>query len=491
MKKRYLILLVSVLSVFNACNDWLDVSPRSEIRESELFLSEDGFKHALTGAYILIAQQQLYGKNASMYIPEALSRHWTLPSDQASELYRLSNYEYTTSNVESLINNLWLNYYKVIAQLNNILENIENSDVKFNYNNDKLIKGEALGLRAFLHLEVLRLFGPIPDIAQSEDIAIPYVTELTRDPNKLISISYAKVLSSIEADLNAAEELLFESDPLLHNSNLLLNRTSPYGDNYPKDSWQLFRQSRFNYYALLGAKARFYHWTGKKSQAVEYAQKVIEAINDDDTPKFQLADEAYYSGSDRNMVMYCEHLFGVQNSDLQSIINNLFKVAGAQFSQTAGNLNIAYETSVNPNDIRRPSRYWVQKSTSGTQLTNHFLKYSGSDDVPTNNRVPLLRLAEMYLIVIEDLPLEEAKPYFSDFRIARALDISIEETSLLDEAARLSRLEKEYRKEFYGEGQMFFFYKKHNYESFTWTTAFTVPADGYVIPKPKNQLKFE
>jgi hypothetical protein len=154
-------------------------------------------------------------------------------------------------------------------------------------------------------------------------------------------------------------------------------------------------------------------------------------------------------------------------------------------------LNIAYETSVSPSDIRRPSRYWVQKSTSGTVMTNHFLKYSGSDDVPTNNRVPLLRLAEMYLIAIEDLPLEEAKPYFSDFRIARALDISIEESSLLDEGARLSRLEKEYRKEFYGEGQMFFFYKKHNYESFTWPAAFTVPADGYVIPKPKGQIKFE
>jgi hypothetical protein len=375
--------------------------------------------------------------------------------------------------------------------LNNILENIDNSGVKFNYNNDKLIKGEAIGLRAFLHLELLRLFGPVPDIAQSNDIAIPYVTELTKDPNKLISISYDKVLEWIEKDLDTAEKLLLESDPLLHNSNVLLNRTSPYGDNYPKDSWQLFRQSRFNYYAVLGTKARFYHWTGKKTQAVEYAQKVIEAVNDDDSPKFKLADEAYYSGSDRNMVMYCEHLFGVQNSDLQTIINYLFKTAGAELTQTSENLNIAYETSVNPNDIRRPSRYWVQKSTLGTQLTNHFLKYSGSDDVPTNNRVPLLRLAELYFIVIEDLSLEEAKPYFSDFRIARALDISIEESSLIDESARLSRLEKEYRKEFYGEGQMFFFYKKHNYESFTWPVTFTVPAEGYVIPKPKDQLKFE
>jgi hypothetical protein len=491
MKRKYLIILISVISVLNACNDWLDVSPRSEIREKELFSTEEGYKHALTGAYILIAHQNLYSTYANMYIPEALSRHW-ITANIVSPVYRLSNYEHTNSVIEGIYDKLWLNYYKVIAQLNNILGNIEKSDIQFSYGNDKLIEGEALGLRAFLHLEVLRLFGPGPDIAQSNDIAIPYVTELTKNPNKLLSLSYAKVLEGIEKDLNAAEELLSEADPLLHNNNIVLNRTVPYGDHYPKDPWQLFRQTRFNYYAVLGTKARFYHWTGKKSQAVEYAKKVIEAVNDDDgSPKFTLADEAYYSSSGTDMVMYCEHLFGIQNSDLQTVINYLFKVAGAELTQTPANLNIAYETSVNPSDIRRPSRYWVQKSTSGTVTTNHFLKYSGSDDVPTNNRVPLLRLAEMYLIAIEDLPLDEAKPYFSDFRIARALDISVEELSFVDEGARLSRLEKEYRKEFFGEGQMFFFYKKHNYESFTWPEMFTIPAGGYVIPKPKDQLKFE
>jgi hypothetical protein len=294
----------------------------------------------------------------------------------------------------------------------------------------------------------------------------------------------------MEKDLNEAEELL-KIDPLLFNSNVILNRTSPYGEHYPKDQWQLFRQTRFNYYAVLGTKARFYHWTGEKTQAVEYAKKVIEATNNNDTsPKFTLADEAYYSSYDKDMVMYCEHLFGIHNPDLQSDIEPLFKRMGATLTQTPSNLNTAYETSINPSDIRRPSRYWIQKSL-GTQTSYLFLKYSGTDDVPTNNRVPLLRLAEMYLIAIEDLPLEEARPYLSVFRIARALDISIEETSLLDENARVSRLEKEYRKEFYGEGQMFFFYKKHRYERFTWPEVFTVPASGYVIPKPKGQLKFE
>ncbi|KAA6350961.1 RagB/SusD family nutrient uptake outer membrane protein [termite gut metagenome] len=496
MKRRYLIILVGALFLLNSCSDWLDVNPRSEIRENVLLSSEDGYKNALIGAYILLAQQGLYGRDASMYIPEALSRHWTVSSNSsasfAQQLYRLSEFSYTNSNVEPLISGLWLNYYKVIVQLNDILENLETSPVVFSQNNGRIIEGEALGLRAFLHLEILRLFGPVPDIATQGELAIPYVTKMTKDPNKLVSISYSKVLEGIEKDLDAAEKLL-EIDPVIRNSNDFLNNPIRSGGNLPEDKWQFYRQSRFNYYAVLGAKARFYHWIGNKAKAVDYAKKVVEAVNSDHSPKFALATEATYSTSDfySNLVMYSEHLFGIQNPDLQSIISPLFKESSATLTQTEALLNTAYETGVNVNDIRRPSRYWETVVYQTSVRTNHFRKYSGSNQIPTNNRVPVLRLAELYLILIEDLPLEEAKPYFSAFRVSRALDISIEDPSTANETALLSRLEREYRKEFYGEGQMFFFYKKHNYTRYTWPAAFTLPAGAYVIPKPKEQLSFE
>jgi hypothetical protein len=459
-----------------------------------LFSTEDGYKHALTGAYILVAQSQLYGKNASMYIPEALSRHWTLPLETATELTRLSNFDYTNSGVESLFSSLWLGYYKVIVQLNNILSNIETTEVAFSHGNDKLIKGEALGLRAFLHFEVLRLFGPVPGDAQSGDIAIPYVTEMTKDPSALVSISYAKVLELIEKDLNAAETLL-NADPIRHVSNRLLNDPDLAGDK-PEDAWQLYRQSRFNYYAVLGAKARFYHWTGNKGQAVEYARQVVEAENESDgSPKFPLTTENTFNNTyEKSMVMWGEHLFGIQNPDLQSIIYSLFKESketNATLTQNAAQLNTAYEIGVNSSDIRRPARYWVEKTYSSGAKLYHFLKYSGTDEIPTDNRVPLLRVAEMYLILIEDLPLGEAATYFSTYRTARSLDISVEAPSMASEDARSARLEKEYRKEFYGEGQMFFFYKKHKFTSYNWPSVIAVPADGYVIPKPKDQIKFE
>ena len=52
-------------------------------------------------------------------------------------------------------------------------------------------------------------------------------------------------------------------------------------------------------------------------------------------------------------------------------------------------------------------------------------------------------------------------------------------------------LEKEYRKEFMGEGQMFYFYKKHAYTAYSWPENFTVPQPDYEIPRPESQTIFD
>ena len=54
-----------ILSVFlfalMGCNNWLDVNPRTEMKEDELLSSEDGYKSALTGVYIQLSLAPLYG----------------------------------------------------------------------------------------------------------------------------------------------------------------------------------------------------------------------------------------------------------------------------------------------------------------------------------------------------------------------------------------------------------------------------------------------
>ena len=67
MKKAYYPILFLLLALCSACNDWLDVNPRSQIKGEELYKSEDGFKKALNGVYINIAKEGLYGRQTTSY----------------------------------------------------------------------------------------------------------------------------------------------------------------------------------------------------------------------------------------------------------------------------------------------------------------------------------------------------------------------------------------------------------------------------------------
>lgn len=483
---KYIITPVILLAFLTSCSDWLDVSPRSESREQDLYSNEDGFKSALIGVYIQLAGSNLYGKNTTMYFPEALSRHWTIPVSTTNTLTAVSNFDYTNSSAETLISSIWKNYYAAIAQLNNINANIQNSQVVFNYGNKELIEGEILGLRAFLHLDLLRYFAPVPSVAQLSDEAIPYVTEMNTDQNNYVSLTYGEVLEKITEDLDNAEKLL-ANDPIISNSNTVLNSQLITEENKPKDTWQLYRQNRFNYYAVLATKARLYHWIGDTDNAVYYAKKVIEAINNDSSPKFTLATEQTYTGTDANLIMFSENIFGVHNPDHQNIVEPLFKAENATLTQSVEYLNTAYESSLSVDDIRyRNNRYWKEEIYQNSAKTNHFFKYIGNGTINPLNIIPIIRLSEIYFILIEHLESNERFNYFNEFRIARNLNSSLD-NEITNESMVVNRLEKEYRKEFFGEGQMFFFYKKHAYLQYTWPTPFTLPSlNAYAIPKPKK-----
>lgn len=481
-----LVYICLVLLGCMGCSNWLDVSPRTEVKEGELYKTEDGFKSVLMGAYVQMASADLYGKNVTIYFPELLSRTWTIPEDDSRPVERYAPaWDFKHATVEQQVERIYKSYYKCIAHLNNVLGNMDGNEGVFANGNYDLIKGEALGLRAFLHLDLLRFFGPVPNGDAQGKPAIPYVEEMTLKPDLLVTLTYGEVVERIVRDLDAAEKLL-ENDPLVVSENKQLN--DPWREQWeekPLDDWHFNRQVRFNYYAVKGTKARLYHWTGDKEQAVKYAKEVIES------KKFRLTNEydylGDYNGYRQNMVMLSEHLFGVQNPDHQNVILPLFKSSEAELGQTADKISEAYEGIAG--DIRNvKNRYWEEKSYGLSKKVNHFRKYSGTDEIPAYNTIPLLRLAEMYFILLEDLPEGGHGVYYTEYLLARNLPSDWGEQ--LD-AELTERLEKEYRKEFMGEGQMFFFYKKHAYPEFTWPVKFKVPDLEYRIPLPQSQTVFD
>ena len=104
----------------------------------------------------------------------------------------------------------------------------------------------------------------------------------------------------------------------------------------------------------------------------------------------------------------------------------------------------------------------------------------------TKGTIVLIRLAEMYYILAECAATpEEAAVFLNKVRDMRGVDpVVCTELNCLDE------IEKEYRKEFYGEGQLFFFYKRHAYKSFLHCPVNHLAESNYMFSWPDNESLF-
>ncbi|HEY8894731.1 MAG TPA: RagB/SusD family nutrient uptake outer membrane protein, partial [Niastella sp.] len=75
MKLKYFIyiFMTGILTTGVGCKKWLDVSPETQVRERDLFETEDGFKDALIGTYQLLSDKKAYGQNLTMGFADALA----------------------------------------------------------------------------------------------------------------------------------------------------------------------------------------------------------------------------------------------------------------------------------------------------------------------------------------------------------------------------------------------------------------------------------
>ena len=156
MKTIIKISLVLFTSLSMSCSGWLDVEPKTEVKSDIMFESESGFKDAIVGCYILMSNSSMYGRELTTGFLDVIAQQYSIDQN-GGDYYRIKNFEY--DKAETIINNIWSQAYTTIANLNNILDNIENKENILHPTYYNIIKGEALGLRAFLHFELLRMFG--------------------------------------------------------------------------------------------------------------------------------------------------------------------------------------------------------------------------------------------------------------------------------------------------------------------------------------------
>lgn len=457
--KKYIIGFCLCMIFFSSCSDWLNVEPKTTVKEEEVFSRELGFKEALTGAYIKMTTTDLYARNLSYGFIDVMGRRYSPGSDDY--LY----YTFPSTKNESRVKKIWEEMYNIIANLNNMLYYCDvNRHVFTSENYYEIIKGEALGLRAFLHFDLLRMYGPIyKENPTSRRIA--YRTEFNKYPKAMQPSN--EVVDSIIADLKQAEELLTDRDPL----NFEFPLTSVEENKITDDRFLIYRHKRMNLYAVKAMLARVYLYAGNKTEAAKYAQQVI------DCKQFELLS------NDNDVLRSKEIIFSVYIDKFDQQISK--EATTTNYTVNENHLRLIFDVSHDGmNDFRLKEGVSFENSTAGMRS----LKYKQDNKWPsTENTVVLIRLAEMYYILAECAETaEEADGYLDLVRVTRGIEPISDRT----EANRLNELEKEYRKEFYGEGQLFFFYKRHGYSSFLDQPMLNMTESNYMFNWPENEELF-
>ena len=461
--KKYLIIFICLWGgVGFSCSNWLDVKPSDRISEDNNFSSLVGFKKTLNGVYIELNSSDLYGKNLSCEFIEILAQRYAIGDENKSNK-ELMEFSYNGSAGRGKTTSIWGTAYKLIANTNLILKNIElHSDVLAGeyYN---LIKGEALALRALLHFDLFRLFGPI---------SIPYYKEFQFDA----APSYAAngFMNMVIEDLLQAEQLLV-NDPIVK-----------YGvKGNAKDVFLQDRNLRLNYYAVQGLLARAYLYMGNKERALYYAESVIK-IQEEKFPWVTPMKLDNSKSADR--VFSTEIMFALQNLNRNTLYTSLFDGANLKLNTLLAPrgdvVNYVFESD--KADYRYSSSLSGTVEISGTTY-RVFNKFQGTDSL-YNQMIPMIRISEMYMIASEtstDGP-TRAK-YFNTFRNHRNLG-NVREWDVN------YYLEKEWKKEFYGEGQLFFWYKRNKKTEMQSATdqygLVSVKLSNYVLPIPDAESQY-
>ena len=534
LKKLITICLFVSLLFFYSCADWLDVAPIDRVLEERQFATEDGINSALNGVYRSMAHNNLYGELLTQTFIEYMARYynfWNLANVPTALVpwSQIARWQYQEDAVKSRALRIWEHAFATILEINVFLDNVRETDVVHPSRRDVML-GEAYALRAFLHFDMFRLFGPIMRL-EPDALSIPFA-----DSRQTVSrerLPASALINRVLQDLETAERLL-ENDPV---------RTRGVNDNFHQVSTNPtltsieineahFRNRRMNYYAVRALRARVLLHAGRFAEARELAREVLgEATRDfeGDGRFFQWERNWNQILQTNNFMFYNEVLFGITNPNQHSNWTRLFDgtrqgyvhvvVAPNLFGNILGNAAITDLSTIVATDIR--AGQWRQSNvlpgtSTGTGAGITFISTKFRQPVIENWNVasarymidfqPLIRISELPLIIAEAYIAEAHNIEDGDTQAvmqaaANAINIVRENrraiadqlaTTINDVPAYLMR---QIYAEFVGEGQAFFFLKRNAktriFSGFNATQITINEADlsrTFVVPLPDSEI---
>lgn len=500
MKTKILMLVIWGL-MSSACSDWLDVTPKDSVVEDNLFEESTGFHNALNGVYEAMASTELYGRELTYGMIDAMGQVYALSGESYRCIksyhyyYQATKFQYTANkNIKDAFEGIWQTAYNTIANCNNIIGNVDRlttADFRLGEAERNLIKGEAMAVRALLHFDLLRIFAPAPVVADAK-LYIPYVKTFPYYGGQ-VPLSVAETMENIEQDLLEAKKMIMAYDTLNLSHRALLSNyyrfepanvssLSNDGSEVQMLAFYQYRGYRMNALAVTAMLARVYSWWGgdKIKLAAENAEEVVNFLSHPGDNRLALEYTKNKLQYDRKFRY--DLIFALSYALLQEEYAE-YALENGNACLTLSKYNQIWEYDLADGGDNRAKL--IKDDWGYFPLKN--IRPEGSDKVVTitEDMVPMIRLSEMHFVLaeyyaaIENFP--KAAEAITKVRVGRNCKGEVD-LGIIDKDTFKQRLLGEVRREFFSEGQTFFYYKKMNEPLVT-----DMNTDLFVVSKPDSE----
>ena len=508
MKKILSVLAISaaVLIIVPGCSKWLEATSSSQISADQLFSSRSGFHEALSGVYLTMGDFNAYGGNYTWFANELSGSPLMIQNSKVFDSFQ--RHQYTNSTSYPVIDAMWQAGYNVIANINKILLELDRRrEVVKDDREYALIRGELLALRAYVHFDMMRMWGVADWRGENAaKMTIPYVTEYKKEPTD--QRSYAETAALLSADLDEAIRLL-EADPIRGESD------ESFQQAINPDGYWDHRNFHLNWYAARALKARVLLWQREYDQAGALAQEILDEVLDKGVvswvdPVEQLNKD---SNDNRDWTFSSEHLFTLEVTALYDSVNPYFfnslsyqsiiclsENTVQQLYQTP--VYWTYATPGDPDsvvpgftlvgDIRGPA-LMLKYSSNKYQI----YKLYGSSSSYYRNRLPMIRLTELYMMCAEAAQQHndtaEVIRILNTIHAHRGVDDAIPTDASTFTIGNIEIIWEEMVREFIAEGQLFYFVKRRGQEIASGNTDEMIPvfrARTLTYPYPTEETSY-
>lgn len=373
--KKWLLILPLVAALF-ACDDKLDIKPQQDIDAGTALNSPENVKTTLVGAYLQAREASIFGSQFNEF-SELLAA--------TSDLTFIGTYEEPREIIQkkitvvnSYVENTWIDAYE-LTNICNILLDESTLAVMETTEERNLIEGEAKFLRGWVIFEMTRLFGlPYEPGAQNTQPGIPLVLTPTWDVEDAITVprnTVEECYTQAIADLTSARDLLPEVNGVFattYAASAVLARIYLQQDNFNAAATEANAVIESGLFSLTSHPLMTFNITAPTSEVIFALQNNIA------------------SNTEWLTVMYASlNGMGRGDYDIQPGFLEKFEP-----NDLRGMLQTDTESSYTIEDITM--MYYIGV---GTILNNGGINTAKWGDYYAN--IPLIRLAEMYLIRAE------------------------------------------------------------------------------------------